>query len=305
MSRGTKNLAPRDNIVFELGLFAGQLGRERTFAVALDSEKEGLKLPSDFAGVMHATYTIETDENGQKIPSVGSACDDIVQAVERLGKLRLAPPDMEKTLFEIIKNHRTAFRVEHPLFQKYLGRWCANEKEDSEVWKKGLLRVQKDSPFVLLQLFQNSKMNIFSTKLLGSGFKWNEQWEDRLLQAQKENKFAKSTRVFVYPQKRPPEKNDKEIMERYNNAGIEVRVYIDDRNDRIRGEEFIYEAEIESEWHMIDDGEAIGISKDNGADIMEVHWFFADREKAMKYNDLKNNLMLSSYPFNVWASQQP
>src|SRR5262249_37333075 len=86
LSRNTQNSAPRDNVVFELGLFAGQLGRERTFAVVHSPDEP--KLPSDFAGVTRATYKKERDETGNMRPLVGSACREIMEAVRRLGILR-------------------------------------------------------------------------------------------------------------------------------------------------------------------------------------------------------------------------
>lgn len=42
--------APRDNVVFELGLFMGALGRRRAFPVVLPAKKGRLKLPSDLLG---------------------------------------------------------------------------------------------------------------------------------------------------------------------------------------------------------------------------------------------------------------
>jgi CRP/FNR family transcriptional regulator, cyclic AMP receptor protein len=48
--RDVQSPSPRDNIVFELGLLMGALGRERTFMVRLRNERE-LKLPSDLLGV--------------------------------------------------------------------------------------------------------------------------------------------------------------------------------------------------------------------------------------------------------------
>src|SRR5437660_7755317 len=56
ISHGVKGFAPRDNIIFELGLFAGTLGHERTFAVINSDDKP--KLPVDFLGVTYATYTM-------------------------------------------------------------------------------------------------------------------------------------------------------------------------------------------------------------------------------------------------------
>ncbi|GAA2534349.1 TIR domain-containing protein [Winogradskya humida] len=43
---------PRDNVVFELGLFMGALGRDRVFMVV----QQGTELPTDLAGITPATF---------------------------------------------------------------------------------------------------------------------------------------------------------------------------------------------------------------------------------------------------------
>src|SRR5207249_2999131 len=61
-TRGETSQAPRDNIMFELGLFMGGLGRSRTFAISSNSRV--MRLPSDLAGVTVARYDTErTDGN--------------------------------------------------------------------------------------------------------------------------------------------------------------------------------------------------------------------------------------------------
>lgn len=53
-SRGKKKSSPRDNTVFELGLFMGALGRERAFIVT--PKGVDLKLPTDLLGMTHVQY---------------------------------------------------------------------------------------------------------------------------------------------------------------------------------------------------------------------------------------------------------
>ena len=56
-SRGESRQSPRDNVLFECGLFLGKLGRDRTFIVSANAKE--LKIPSDLAGVTLATYDAE------------------------------------------------------------------------------------------------------------------------------------------------------------------------------------------------------------------------------------------------------
>ncbi len=57
--RGSRRRAARDNVLFELGLFMGSLGKERTFIVFCRDEK--IDLPSDLAGITAATFPKRVD----------------------------------------------------------------------------------------------------------------------------------------------------------------------------------------------------------------------------------------------------
>src|SRR5687767_13559681 len=54
ISRDQEQKSPRDNVIFELGLFIGGLGLDRTFIVV--DRKAKLKLPSDLGGITPATF---------------------------------------------------------------------------------------------------------------------------------------------------------------------------------------------------------------------------------------------------------
>src|SRR5829696_6294715 len=81
-SRRAEALGPRDNVLFELGLFMGRLGRSRTFV--LHQATTELKIPSDLSGLVTATYDWPRADDNRRA-AVGSACDSIRQIVRDLG----------------------------------------------------------------------------------------------------------------------------------------------------------------------------------------------------------------------------
>ena len=82
VSRSKEQFGPRDNVIFELGLFMGHLERGRTFML-LD-ETSATKVPSDLAGVIGAVYSWPRSD-GDHRAAVGSACDDIRSAIRSMG----------------------------------------------------------------------------------------------------------------------------------------------------------------------------------------------------------------------------
>jgi predicted nucleotide-binding protein len=75
--RGKSADSPRDNLIFELGLFTGILGRARTFLVY--PRDTNIYMPSDLAGVTAATYAERSDGNLEA--AVGPVCTRIKRAM--------------------------------------------------------------------------------------------------------------------------------------------------------------------------------------------------------------------------------
>lgn len=80
-SRGTEWPAPRDNVVFELGMFIGRLGRAR--AILMEPRDEKVKLPSDYAGITTIPYRYETGEDVEAL--MAPACNKMRQHIRKLG----------------------------------------------------------------------------------------------------------------------------------------------------------------------------------------------------------------------------
>jgi preprotein translocase subunit SecD len=80
-SRGQTHATPRDNVIFELGLFMGALGRQRTFIVADQESKP--RMPSDLAGLTWLPYRSRPD--GNESAAVNEAVLGIKERIREFG----------------------------------------------------------------------------------------------------------------------------------------------------------------------------------------------------------------------------
>ena len=85
--------SPRDNVMFEFGLFLGRVGKDRAFVI----QEEGCHIPSDLLGITIPCYKTTIDAEGIKHIDKDSV-DEILRCVKkrmddsvRLGQLGLLP----------------------------------------------------------------------------------------------------------------------------------------------------------------------------------------------------------------------
>src|SRR6185295_9170691 len=70
--------SPRDNVVFEAGLFGGVLGMRRTFIL----HASGAKLPTDLLGLTSVRY-----DGSTAVAEVGIVCQKLRNAIEHEGRV--------------------------------------------------------------------------------------------------------------------------------------------------------------------------------------------------------------------------
>jgi hypothetical protein len=76
----------RDNVIWELGLFTGLLGRERVFMV-VPRETPNLRIPNDLLGVTPAEYSHPegTSSFSDLRAGLGPACSTLAEKIQQLG----------------------------------------------------------------------------------------------------------------------------------------------------------------------------------------------------------------------------
>jgi CRP/FNR family cyclic AMP-dependent transcriptional regulator len=80
LSRGGSSPTARDNVIFELGLFIGRIGRQRSFLV--EPRGEEVKLPTDLSGITALSYKYDPEN---LVSAVGPACNRIRTIIKDLG----------------------------------------------------------------------------------------------------------------------------------------------------------------------------------------------------------------------------
>jgi Predicted nucleotide-binding protein containing TIR-like domain len=82
VSRSQAQGVPRDNVVYELGLFTGALGPRRTFVIR--PSDDSVKMPTDLAGVIYETYSFPDEDGFEALQSaVMTACAKIASAIKK------------------------------------------------------------------------------------------------------------------------------------------------------------------------------------------------------------------------------
>ncbi len=156
-SRERTKSGPRDNVLFELGLFVGGLGRSRTFIV-YDRSRD-IKLPSDLAGVTPATF--EPHSSGNLQSSLGAAATLLenriaalgVKDKERLKQLSKASEDFDsatKKLHKFVELLAQSRKVELDIISSQFGPMIDTSKlqeikQDLENFEKLLNDDQSES----------------------------------------------------------------------------------------------------------------------------------------------------------------
>ncbi|MCV9965693.1 nucleotide-binding protein [Pararhizobium sp. BT-229] len=91
----------RDNVIFELGLFIGRIGRERCFIV-IPRGVDDFHLPSDLLGLTPATYDPER-QDANVVAALGPAVNRIRKAMARAGSKPLENKNIDEE--ELVSSH--------------------------------------------------------------------------------------------------------------------------------------------------------------------------------------------------------
>lgn len=131
--RGEAVQIPRDNVLFELGLFMGHLGRDRVYIVYCNDKQT--KIPSDLAGVTLATFVnpdptreIHSYSIQELQPLIGPPSTSIRMAIEEALKkepMSLSVYYIAPTIAYNDYYARLQFRLESEIYKlkNYVWRW--------------------------------------------------------------------------------------------------------------------------------------------------------------------------------------
>lgn len=108
--RGQEFVAARDNVIFELGLFMGHLGPERTFFV-LPRISTDLRIPTDLLGIEPATYEPNRQDSNLQA-ALAPACERILREIRTVAFWASEPDATDQVSLSRTREQHYKFAIE-------------------------------------------------------------------------------------------------------------------------------------------------------------------------------------------------
>ena len=162
-SRGSDEPSPRDNTIFEAGLFMGMLGRERVFLVKPRDVK--VKLPTDLSGITLAPYLTPADDRWE--PALGPATNQIEAAIKRRGRRMISSthPTLNPGPHHVYSSLREAARE--------VAEACRSATDIKVLANKGLIFVGTDDSIIsTAEIHLYSKLRKLRVLLMSPDSRW-------------------------------------------------------------------------------------------------------------------------------------
>lgn len=249
--RGRQSRVARDNIIFELGLFIGSLGRDNIFMVA-PSSSHSMRIPSDLHGLMFVTYDPDRQD---LVAALGTACTSIQNRIEELWAKNSGKDDCSNSplcsrtrLLDKISDDRTkqnlaAMYKLHKDIAEQNGFDVADDAPDAllikylveypmtryvtalrDYYDEGMLYLRTGPRMsVAVQMISNSKENIYAVSVLSED-PWHLLGKSPFVDANMEaaERKVKIYRVYVV-ESDDPRNNLDAIAKQSKDAGITLR----------------------------------------------------------------------------------
>lgn len=153
-------------------------------------------------------------------------------------------------------------------------------------WSKAEVRISESSAtnLVVRKLYSEASFTVFSTCAEQYLAQWNTPHGDSILRSHKISP-AKVIRVFLFSTRADIDSIADQIFTRHSNAGIDVRIFINDETA------FNFPPELSQDFTVIDEGAAIGVTTAftaafSGEPQTQATWYFDNTNRIDSYNQM-------------------
>ena len=210
---------------------------------------------------------------------------------QQLGRATVAlkSDELRKMVEKIIEDAAAAIEVGDVVFTEAVLRQFRRFLAGSADWQHRQYVADVDYNEMLSKLYATARSNVFATS--DPRYPWQSPIGERLLQAHR-NGTAAVIRVFCFNSRSEVTRTTLNEMEKQDRiTNISVLAYFEDESLAN------ISPDVERDFTIIDDGDAIGVTESINGQSMIARWYFKDDERKSRFNELRGSIIGNSKKF--------
>lgn len=212
-------------------------------------------------------------DNTEKIIGVDNFLNDVIRDETIRGQT-----------LDLINELKNIKAIKSPLFKEAISIDFSEFLSEVKNWTRSSVKLQgNENDNFLIKLYKNATNSVFSTCIMDYFDAWKTDFGEKLLESHKNNQPCRTTRVFIFHDKKEMTEEIIEFIKKQVSFGVTPFILLDELNQV-------------DDFTIIDGGDVIGITNKMKFGKRLTTWYFEDPNQTKRFLNAKEIILNKANP---------